>query len=95
MTTITILPDNPGSPTTGYRAVAGDLQSVGPTAGQALDALAAQLNETEAGTLAVVQQLRPDSYFTAQQQQRLEELMSRCARHATAKLPLPTKTGPN
>jgi len=39
--------------------------------------LAPQLDEAEAGTLVVVQQLRPDHYFTAEQQKRLEELMMR------------------
>ena len=77
MTTIAILPDNPGSPTTAYRAVAGKKQSVGKSAGQALDALTAQLGEGESGTLVVVQNLRPDRFFTAAQQQRLEELMRR------------------
>jgi hypothetical protein len=35
------------------------------------------LDEEETGTLVVVQNLRPDRFFTAQQQQRLEELMAR------------------
>jgi len=89
MTTIAILPENPDSPTSGYRAVAGDKQSVGKTAGQALDALTAQLNEAESGTLVVVQNLRPDGFFTAAQQQRLEDLMTRwrAARDSNAPFP--------
>lgn len=67
MTTITILPDNPGAADAGFRAVAGKLQSVGATAGQALDALAAQLDKSEAGTLVVVLQLQPDPFFTVEQ----------------------------
>jgi len=58
VTSIPILPENPGSPTSGYRAVAGDKQSVGKSAGQALDALTAQLSEAESGTLVVVQNLQ-------------------------------------
>jgi hypothetical protein len=77
MITIAIVPESPGSATTQYRAVAGKLQSVGKTAGQALDALASQLGDAEAGTLVVVQHARPDQYFTAEQQQRLQELMAR------------------
>ncbi len=77
MTTVTIVPEVPGSPTTHYRAVAGNVQAVGKTAGQALDALTSQLEATDAGTLVVVQHSWPDRFFTAQQQQRLEELMAR------------------
>jgi hypothetical protein len=84
MTTVAIMPDIPGSPTTQYRAVAGKVQAVGKTAGQALDALTAQLDAGEAGTLIVVQHGRPDRFFTAEQQQRLEALMAhwRAARDA-------------
>jgi hypothetical protein len=57
--------------------VAGKIQSTGRTAGEALDALTAQLGEEEAGTLFIVQLQRPDRFFAAQQQQRLEELMAR------------------
>ena len=90
MITIAILPESPGSPTTTYRAVAGNKQSVGQSAGQALDALTAQLSEAESGTLVVVQNLRPDHFFTAAQQQRLEELMShwRTARDNNTPFPL-------
>src|SRR5947207_8998126 len=77
MTTVSILAENLGTNGTTYRAVAGKFQSVGKTAGEALDALTAQLSEGEAGTLLVVQHMRPDPFFTAQQKQRLEELMGR------------------
>src|SRR5438128_2393206 len=62
MTTIAILPEGPGQ---SYRAVAGNKQSVGKTAGEALDALTAQLDEGQRGTMIVVQQFRPDQFFTA------------------------------
>jgi hypothetical protein len=76
MTTIAILPEGPGLPQR-YRAVAGEKQSVGKTAGEALDALTAQLADAESGTLLVVQAFRPDRFFTAAQQQRLGELWGR------------------
>jgi hypothetical protein len=56
--------------------------------GAAIDGLAAQLDES-AGTLIIVQNLRPDQFFTAEQQQRLEELFAkwREARDRGAALP--------
>lgn len=77
MTAITILPEKIGADDTTYRAVAGKRESVGRSAGEALDALASQLSDDEAGMLIVIQNMRPDGFFTAAQQQRLEELMSR------------------
>jgi hypothetical protein len=77
MTAITILPEKLGTVETRYRALAGERESVGRSVGEALDALTSQLSEDEAGMLVVIQNLRPDSFFTAAQQQRLEELMSR------------------
>jgi len=73
-----------------YHAMAGDKQSHGKTVGEALDALAAQLPEDEAGTLVIVQNLRPDRFFDANQQRRLAELMTRwrAAREAGASLPM-------
>jgi len=89
MTTIAIVPENPGSPTTSYRAVAGTSHATGKTAGAALDALAAQLGELESTTLVVLQQARPDQFFTLQQQERLAELLVRwrAARAAGKSLP--------
>lgn len=77
MTAITILPEKVGGEEITYRAVAGKRESVGRSAGEALDALTSQLSDEEAGMLVVIQRLRPDQFFTAAQQQRLEELMSR------------------
>lgn len=73
MTTITILPETNDS----YRAIVGDKESTGRTAGEALDALASQLEDEEGGTLVIVQNRRADRYFTASQQERLTELMQR------------------
>lgn len=77
MTAITILPEKLGTDEIRYRALAGERESVGRSAGEALDALTSQLSDDETGMLVVIQNLRPDSFFTAAQQQRLEELMSR------------------
>lgn len=75
MTTITILPEKADS----YRAVAGDKESTGRTAGEALDALASLLKDEEGGTLIVVQRHKADEFFQAVQQQRLTVLMERRA----------------
>jgi hypothetical protein len=89
MNTITIFPENPQAPTPRFRAVSGEKQSVGATAGEALDALTAQLGEPRATTLVVVQPMQVDALFTAEQQQRLAELMARwrAARDAGTLLP--------
>jgi hypothetical protein len=76
MTSVAIVPEITEAGTT-YRAVAGQKQSVGRTAGEALDALTAQLGEQENGTLVVVQNQKPDRFFSAEQQQRLVDLMAR------------------
>jgi DNA-binding CsgD family transcriptional regulator len=71
MTTITILPEKADS----YRALAGDKESTGRTAGEALDALTSQLADDEGGTLVIVQNHKADKFFNAAQQSRLTELM--------------------
>lgn len=77
MTKVAILPESvePGRVT--YRAIAGQQQSVGKTAGEALDALAARLDEQASATMVIVQHQRPDEFFSATQQARLKELMLR------------------
>jgi hypothetical protein len=60
-----------------FRGVAGGNQSMGRTAGEALDALTPRLADEEADTLIIVRHLRPDRFFSAQQQRRLEELMTK------------------
>jgi hypothetical protein len=76
MTTIAIVPEHVGNGTT-WRALAGEKESTGRTAGEALDALTTQLSEDEISTLVIVQRLRPDRFFTAEQRQRLGTLMER------------------
>ena len=72
-----------------YRAVGGAHQALAKTVGAALDALTAQLPSEETGTIVIVQNHKPDQFFTAQQQQRLSQLMDhwRRARDAGASLP--------
>src|SRR5438093_1508772 len=77
MTKVAILPEPSVEGETMYRAVSGARQAVAKTVGAALDALTAQLPPEESGTLVVVQNHRPDRFFTAQHQERLEELMGR------------------
>ena len=77
MTKVAILPVTMDQGRVSYRAVAGMKQSSGATPGAALDALTAQLSTDETSTLVIVQSLRPDQFFTAAQQQRLDQLMAR------------------
>jgi hypothetical protein len=59
-----------------YRTVSGRNQAMGRTAGEALDALAAQLPQEDADTLVIVRNMSPDRFFGAEQRRRLEELMA-------------------
>lgn len=70
------MPGRSGSPDAQFRAVARGCESVGGTPGAALDALAGQLGEGEKGTFIVVQNMRPDQFFTAAQQDRLAALLA-------------------
>jgi hypothetical protein len=76
MTTVAILPISDPNGERLYRAVAGDKQSTGKTAGQALDALSIQLETEEPSTMLIIQSFQPDSLFNAERQQRLTELMN-------------------
>jgi hypothetical protein len=77
MTKVAILPLSTTTGEPSFCAVAGEKQSRGATAGEALDALMAQLPVDDAGTLIILQNLRPDRFFGASQQARLAELMGR------------------
>jgi hypothetical protein len=89
MTTVAILPISGANGEKSYRAIAGDKYSVGKTAGQALDALTAQLDEMEFSALLVIQSFRPDSFFSKEQQEQLSKLMElwRLARDQGSELP--------
>ena len=88
MTKVAIVPEavEPGRVT--YRAIAGKRQSVGKTAGEALDALTSSLPKEATATMVIVQHQRPDEFFSEQQQARLKELMLRwrSARNAGSSL---------
>ena len=60
MTTVAILPVSDASGERIYRAIAGDKQSTGRTAGEALDALTAQLEGGEFSTLLLIQSFHLD-----------------------------------
>jgi hypothetical protein len=77
MTKVAILPEAAESGRVTYRAIAGRQQSIGKTAGEALDALTSSLPEEATATMVIVQHQRPDEFFGAQQQARLKELMLR------------------
>ena len=81
ITTIEIVREQKDAQQTVYRAIRGDRQAAGTTPGQALDTLermlAVQGGEGGEGMLVIVQRFRPDAFFTARQQARLQELMSR------------------
>ncbi len=81
MTTVAIFPENTQSSAACFRAVAGDRNATGKTAGEALDALTAQIGDLDLGNLLLVKGSRPDRFFTAAQLDRLRELMARL--HAT------------
>ncbi|MBI3821825.1 MAG: hypothetical protein HY289_03990 [Planctomycetes bacterium] len=76
MASVTILPV-PSAGGISYCAVSNGKRSQGATAGAALDALTAQMADSEGSTLVVVQHLRPDQFFNAEQRNRLSELMAR------------------
>jgi len=77
MTKVAILPIPTEHSELSYCAIAGAKHAQGKTAGEALDALTAQLSADETSTLVIVQSRRPDRFFTAAQQQRLPALMER------------------
>ena len=68
----------------------GGKQSTGRTLGEALDGLSTQFDEEDGPTLIVIQSLRPDRFFTANQQDRLKDLMAkwRTARDQDTQLPI-------
>jgi hypothetical protein len=89
MTKIAIVPEPTESGQVAYRAIAGRQQSVGKTAGEALDALSSLMAGQETGAVVIVQRQQPDEFFTAEQQRRLKQLMRqwRLARDGGPALP--------
>jgi hypothetical protein len=89
MTPITLLPISTPNNEISYRAILGDKQSVGKTAGQALDALMSQLNQPSFSALLLIQNFEPDRFFTAAQQTRLAQLMEQWRTAQNEGHPLP------
>lgn len=60
-----------------YRAVRGQQQAEGETAGQALDSLEKMLSSTgeAVNSLVILQRFQPDTLFPETEQHRLQELM--------------------
>lgn len=79
MTTVSIYQEKGEADVPCFRAVAGNRQSVGPTAGEALDALNAQLGKDESGSLVVIQQIQSDPFFSEAQYLRMRDLLDRNA----------------
>jgi citrate lyase gamma subunit len=94
MTTVAILREPTDIGKIAYRAISGERQSVGGTAGEALDALTALLPDSETSTLVIVQNRHSDRFFTAEQQERLKTLMARwhVARDANTSLSVDEQT---
>lgn len=76
MTKVKILPLPTKDGDISYHALAGDKQSIGKTAGEALDSLTSHLASEEKGTMIIVQNHQPDQFFGKEQYQRLSELMT-------------------
>jgi hypothetical protein len=76
MTAISILPIIDETGQHHYRASSGDRQSIGKTPGEALDAIVAQFGQPSLPFLLLIPNFQPDPFFTAQQQQRLTQLMT-------------------
>lgn len=60
-----------------FQAVSGEQSSLGSTAGEALDGIHPQLTEKQSSTLVLLQEMKPDLFFSEEQRKRLEALMSR------------------
>ncbi|MBS1796940.1 MAG: hypothetical protein JSS81_24150 [Acidobacteria bacterium] len=75
MKTVLVVPDYRNG--RNFRAVYGEKESFGKTVGEAVDSLTSQLENGGDETLYVVQRFSPDEFFTADQQQRLAELMNK------------------
>ena len=75
MTKVAVYRESVSQESMPFRAVSGRNQAMGRTAGEALDALAAQLPQEDADNLVIIRNMRPDRFFGAEQRRRLEELM--------------------
>jgi hypothetical protein len=69
--TVTILPVSDTEGKLSFQAVSGNKSSLGKTPGEGLDAISVHLSDEEDGTLVVVQNFRPDRFFSVSEQRRL------------------------
>lgn len=74
MPAITIFPEDPTAATSRYLATCDGHESVAATIGQALDGLTAQIGVPTEMTVVVIQPMKPDRFFTAEQIARLRTL---------------------
>ncbi|HWQ32673.1 MAG TPA: hypothetical protein VNQ79_07300 [Blastocatellia bacterium] len=77
MTVISIFSENSQAGETIWRAMAGAKESVGKTAGEALDGLTKLMGTEISAAQFIVQPVQADQFYTAGQQRRLAELMAR------------------
>ena len=77
MTTVSILSVTNDEGCQVYQAIAGSLSCNGKTPGEALDAITAELGDAESNTFVVLQNGRPDLYFSELQRSRLNLLMQK------------------
>jgi len=75
MTTVAVLHEPGGVESTPFRAISGSRQAMGRTAGEALDALSAQLPAEATETLVIVRELKADRFFGAEHGRLLKDLM--------------------
>ncbi len=75
MTTVVVLSNNQNGKT--FRAISGEKESFGETVGEALDAMAEELELTGRNAVVYVQDFRPDEFFTEAQQTRMAQLMEK------------------
>lgn len=88
MTTVAILPIESDAGLLTFEAVAGQRVASGETAGEALDALTERFPEVGDESLVLIQRFRGDSYFSGDQQRRLQELMQRWRAERDGGVPL-------
>ncbi|HEX3147714.1 MAG TPA: hypothetical protein VHR66_06495 [Gemmataceae bacterium] len=77
MSTITVIPDSAAASACMYRARAGDREAIGPTVGDAVNGVTDQVNGPQETTLIIVQPMKPDRFFNAEQIRRLKDLMAK------------------
>jgi hypothetical protein len=76
MQTISIFQESGNRKKPSYRAIQGQQQAKGKTPGQALDSLERLAKDQEENSLVILQRFGTDTFFSQQQQERLQDLMS-------------------